>query len=630
MQRLHIILTCLASVLINVHALAHDLAHAPLETSAGGVTQTWTIGGVERTAIVHRPREKPSASPVILAFHGHGGSARNVERSMHFHSEWADAVVVYPQGLLTKSARDPQGTRSGWQNRVGEFEDRDVAFVDAIMASLRAQGWVDDTRVYATGHSNGGGFTYALWCARSSMLAAVAPVAAGSIDLAKLTPLPCMHVASRGDEIVLFARQERVMTAVRRINQCETESSAWASDASKQCTLWESKVAAPFIAMITDGGHAYPAAAPALITRFFKSQSKVAKAAVSATEPIIADDAAPSIAPSQEAKPQSTSPSPPTAKRPRQNGNGNGPWNNDVGVFRVTDQTQKVTRVHSFERAGVASVARLANGELLAAFQWFPDSLAVVDGSNESAKPAVNDAFDKIALSRSTDGGASWSAPSSAIFTGLTSTEQHPFDPTLVVLDDGRIRLYITRNESHDFSRSTPSIGSAISSDGATFAIEPGVRFAVANEPVIDCAVTKLANVWHLISPKQLDSRSGPLAGKAYHATSSDGLIFTRGEDIDSKNNDRWLGAMVTVGDEMRFFGTGDRGVWSARSRDGVTWTIDATRLTIGGADPGVVILPSGEMIVVATVMKPRAQGANSRDNSPRRAINQSPPLAPR
>ena len=104
---------------------------------------------------------------------------------MDFQSHWPEAVVVYPQGLPTRSARDPEGDRAGWQNRVGEFGDRDIKFVDAIAESLRNEGWVDDARVFATGHSNGGGFTYALWNARPGMLTAVAPVAAEVVPAAQ-------------------------------------------------------------------------------------------------------------------------------------------------------------------------------------------------------------------------------------------------------------------------------------------------------------------------------------------------------------------------------------------------------------------------------------------------------------
>ena len=69
-----------------------------------------------------------------------------------------------------------------------EQGDRDLKFVDAILKTLREKYKVDDRRIFATGHSNGGGFTYLLWAARGKELAAIAPVAAGA-GLARLNGL---------------------------------------------------------------------------------------------------------------------------------------------------------------------------------------------------------------------------------------------------------------------------------------------------------------------------------------------------------------------------------------------------------------------------------------------------------
>ena len=154
------IIACLRVALLVLVTLALSAAGGAPDERPPAVTRTWTIDGVERTAIVHLPAKSAVRSPLILAFHGHGGRAARVERSMDFQSHWPEAVVVYPQGLPTRSARDPEGDRAGWQNRVGEEGDRDIAFVDRVVESLRNEGWVDDARVFATGHSNGGGFSF--------------------------------------------------------------------------------------------------------------------------------------------------------------------------------------------------------------------------------------------------------------------------------------------------------------------------------------------------------------------------------------------------------------------------------------------------------------------------------------
>jgi polyhydroxybutyrate depolymerase len=238
---------------------------------ADAAERTWDIAGTPRSAIVHLPataKGRPEPRPVVFAFHGHGGRAQNVQRTMAIHAQWPDAVVVYPQGLPTATPRDPQGARPGWQMLRGGQDNRDLRFFDAMLASLRAEGWVDDLRVYVTGHSNGAGFTYLLWQERHADLAAVAPVAGNWLLATRLQPLPCMHVAGRADTIVAFGSQERTMAAVRRVDGCTGDGAPWAEN----CTRWESPLGTPFVAMILPGGHEYPRQAPPQIVRFLREQ----------------------------------------------------------------------------------------------------------------------------------------------------------------------------------------------------------------------------------------------------------------------------------------------------------------------------------------------------------------------
>jgi len=59
--------------------------------------------------------------PVVLVFHGHGGTARYAARTFALHRHWPEAIVVYPQGLNTPGRRtDPEGRRPGWQHAAGE------------------------------------------------------------------------------------------------------------------------------------------------------------------------------------------------------------------------------------------------------------------------------------------------------------------------------------------------------------------------------------------------------------------------------------------------------------------------------------------------------------------------------
>lgn len=256
-----------------------------------------------------------------------------------------------------------------------------------------------------------------------------------------------------------------------------------------------------------------------------------------------------------------------------------GPWDNDVHLYRAFPDGA-AERIAVFERAGVPALIRLADGRLMAAHQWFPE--------NDAA------AFDKVAVRFSTDEGATWTAPRAIDLAGLPEGYRSPFDPTLLQLPDGRIRLYFTTNTARTFQQATPWIASAISTDGVSFVVEPGARLQVAGEMVIDCAAVLHKGVFHLYSPVQTG------LGSAYHATSRDGLAFARDPDV-ALPGVRWLGAATSDGNRIRFYGTSDQGIWTSASVDGASAWSPLERIRVPGADPGVVEESDGSRLVLVT-----------------------------
>jgi polyhydroxybutyrate depolymerase len=198
---------------------------------------------------------------------------RNYARK-DFQKYWPEALLVSPQGLNTPGIiSDPQGLKPGWQRRMGDQNDRDLHFVDAILKTLHEEYQADSHRIYVTGHSNGGGFTYLLLVARPNVFAAFAPSAAGSAALrnpVSYTPAPVFHLAGEKDTVVPFENQKRTIATVRKLNQCSDEGKEW----TKQCTIYESKVNAPVVSYIHSGNHAYPDQANALIVKFFKQHER--------------------------------------------------------------------------------------------------------------------------------------------------------------------------------------------------------------------------------------------------------------------------------------------------------------------------------------------------------------------
>ncbi|MBN9518649.1 prolyl oligopeptidase family serine peptidase [bacterium] len=265
----------MSRVVVALLGFAAVLAPAPAQVTEGPTRREWTVGGVTREALVVAPAAaKTTPSPVLFDFHGHGGTMGNSARAHAFHKHWPEAICVYPQGLPTPGKlTDPDGKKAGWQHTKGEQGDRDLVFFDAMLESLKAGYRVDEKRVYVTGHSNGGRFTYLLWAARGDVFAAVAPSASPWLGKAGVTPKPCLHVAGEKDQLVPFAVQQRTMAGVRELNGCADDGKEWAKAGTVVGTRYESKTGTPFVSLIYPGTHAFPAAdAVPLIVRFFKEK----------------------------------------------------------------------------------------------------------------------------------------------------------------------------------------------------------------------------------------------------------------------------------------------------------------------------------------------------------------------
>ena len=232
----------------------------------------WKVGDVTREALVCVPDSaKTTPTPVVFTFHGHGGSMQNAARMFSIHTRWPEAIAIYMQGLNTPGRlTDPEGKAPGWQREIGDQADRDLKFFDAVLKSLKEEYKVDAKRIYSTGHSNGGGFSYLLWAARGDQFAAMAPSAAvAGPNLPLLKAKPVLHLAGRNDPLVKFEWQKATIDALLKLNQCG-EGKPW----EKDCTLYESKIGAPVVACIHPGKHNFPPEAADVIVKFFKSHSR--------------------------------------------------------------------------------------------------------------------------------------------------------------------------------------------------------------------------------------------------------------------------------------------------------------------------------------------------------------------
>jgi polyhydroxybutyrate depolymerase len=233
------------------------------------VTRQWTVDGITREAMVYVPATaKSNLTPVIFLFHGHGGNMKEILDKHTFTSLWPEAIVVSPQGLKTPGQLvDREGNFPGWQQAPGDQNDRDIHFFDEMLHTLTTDYKIDKKRIYATGHSNGGSFTYLLWAMRSDDLAAVAPSAAVAFRFNdKLIPKPVMHIMGEKDSLVKTAWQKKQLDWLFKLNKCSTQGQPF----GKFALLYPSSLNKPVVVYTHPGGHVYPADADAEVVKFFK------------------------------------------------------------------------------------------------------------------------------------------------------------------------------------------------------------------------------------------------------------------------------------------------------------------------------------------------------------------------
>lgn len=235
------------------------------------VRMLWSVEGTVREALVYIPENaRTKAVPLIFAYHGHGGTMQNTFRRLRIPNFWPEAIFVCPQGLNTPGTlTDKEGRSSGWQSDSGRMSDRDLKFFDNMLRSFKKDYKIDEKRIYVTGHSNGGLFTYLLWAERGDVFAAVAPSGAAALKLiSRLEPKPALHLMGDKDPLVKPVLQKLTYNAVLRVNECSGEG----EKTDDYTTVYKSRSGNPVALYIHPGGHELPDAAGKVITEFFKQQ----------------------------------------------------------------------------------------------------------------------------------------------------------------------------------------------------------------------------------------------------------------------------------------------------------------------------------------------------------------------
>jgi polyhydroxybutyrate depolymerase len=178
----------------------------PGQEPGSSALRTLTSGGRERTVQLHLPDGYRSdrAWPVVLVFHGRGNTGAGTEAFSGLDA--LPAIVAYGNGVIGTG----DGDRQAWEGAPYSAPGvDDVAYTNDLLDTLESDLCVDTRRVYATGKSNGAGFTGILACELSDRIAAIAPVAAafygtGHPTCAPQRPVPVIEFHGTADATIPY------------------------------------------------------------------------------------------------------------------------------------------------------------------------------------------------------------------------------------------------------------------------------------------------------------------------------------------------------------------------------------------------------------------------------------------
>ncbi len=168
---------------------------------AGTHAEELLSGGRARKYWLHVPPGYQPGQPIALVFgfHGNGGRAEQFESYSGFSilADRESFIAVYPQG---------QGDPAGWNADPGA-KNEDVQFVRDLIDHLETRCNIDTARIYAVGHSRGGGMANRLACDLAERIAAIGSVAGaymGGEDCAPVRPVPVVAVHGDSDPIIPY------------------------------------------------------------------------------------------------------------------------------------------------------------------------------------------------------------------------------------------------------------------------------------------------------------------------------------------------------------------------------------------------------------------------------------------
>lgn len=243
-------------------------------------------GGINRTYRLHLPTgyDAKTAYPLIVVYHGRGKTGEFTEAFSDLSK--LNAVVAYPNGVLGDEAKQ------AWQGAPYSAKGvDDVKFTAELLDSLEAGFCVDQNAVYATGKSNGAGFTGILACVMADRIAAIAPVSGAFYQQGKRCkpsrPVPVLDIHGTGDTTIPYDGDgERDLPSVQTWvrdwsvrDHCSRDPRLSQLGDDVLITTYKGCKADVVHVAVTDGGHSWPgsdaSSGPGYVTQTFEAHEMI-------------------------------------------------------------------------------------------------------------------------------------------------------------------------------------------------------------------------------------------------------------------------------------------------------------------------------------------------------------------
>ena len=169
------------------------------------------VGTTTRTMIVYAPDQLPKQAALVIACHGYNQDAPYLQSLAKWETiaDTAKFVVVYANGV--NKAWDIGGTS-------------DLKFMETIIDSMYSRYHINKNRVYLTGFSMGGMFTYYAANKMADKIAAFAPVSGypmGGPNATSSRPVPIIHTHGTADDVCGYDPVQSHINAWVKFNGCD-------------------------------------------------------------------------------------------------------------------------------------------------------------------------------------------------------------------------------------------------------------------------------------------------------------------------------------------------------------------------------------------------------------------------